>query len=203
MQNEIIDLRTGEFLERKDILNELRLCNKEFMRDIEKRLESDICSVTIKELREYRAMLGLRVNPRVTYDSYHIMTAQTISLDIIKSLNPNTLQVIALIGFFMNKDGIIRDSKNMRPLRSLGAVAEHLEITKHRWDSAIPDIRKYNIIKKVVIDKKSYLVVNPLFIVNATNAISSFRFIAFKEEYQKYLSRIDYLTLCVEFEIMP
>lgn len=122
--------------------------------------------------------------------------------NISKDLSIHTKAMMFDLKYMISHDNTLV-TKNNIPISSYKQLCDYLDVSYNVWKKNISnDNKKYKIIKKEVINNKSYLVLSPLFSIKSRN-ITEYTFKCFYEELKEYLHPLDYLYLVKLYGVDP
>ena len=115
-------------------------------------------------------------------------------LNLVGNLHDYTKAFLWSISHLITHDGRLKYENN-KVISSQQKLKKYLNISNDKWNTYIkPDIEEYNIIVKEKIDNRWCLLLNPIF-ATTTRTFTETMFIAFHEDFKKYLHPLEYLYL--------
>jgi len=91
--------------------------------------------------------------------------------------------------------------QNNKPIESFEKLREELNITISTWKkNVMPEINKFNIVKKEKINGANYLVLNPLYSVKS-RGINEYVFKCFHSELMEYIHPMQYILLSKVYSV--
>ena len=156
---------------------------------------SDLRNIMNKSKLRYqkdKSKVNLRYN-----DGFYMVALNTE--DDLKELSLDTNGFLHLLGFNINKSGVVI-YKNNKPLKSFEKLRDYLDISDRLWRRIKKEIDEKDIVRKAVIKNEVLLLLNPKYSATAYE-VTEFKFVAYNDYFKVTLSSIDYLYLSRQFEI--
>lgn len=109
---------------------------------------------------------------------------------IINNLSLSAIGFLHIISSYTNKEGVILYSNN-KPIRSFKDLIAYFNVSVGVWRGMKDKLIDGKLIVKQPFKGENYLLLSPFFSYS-NKQISEIRFLAFKEEIEKVISKIDY-----------
>ena len=209
-EGEVIYLSTGEVFDIKDfsyhknkyigeLVNDMKklgiktnsIKNKIKEEERLKFLEKKYKNKTIKSY-ELKELIGLKYNNTELKKMYSFSSYMIVNNNIkIPNLSDDYLGKFYKLCLLhlTHKDNMILDKKDIRskPL-TVNQIMDSLDIKKRAWYNFYNHLKKNNMITNIRIKDKSYLIINPVYVLNGK--LTPINYILFKEDVDKFLPNI-------------
>lgn len=163
-------------------------------------IDNDFMKISKKSIRAYRANLG--ISSRVVLEHKDCVKVPRMAFKDTLKLNINTCYILFLITSIMDNRNVLIDPNTHEPIKSFSSICKIFDVSKRRLDTAMKEINSLSILRKVKMNNKTYIAVNPFYQIKG-DEISKITALAFIDVFRKELDSIDYKTLCIEYGINP
>ena len=197
---EIIDNETGELLSIEQLGKILSIEKQNYFMQLHRKFKENAFLMTDAEFHYYRNLRKQPKEIKLNFDGRFALT-NFLTLEFEKSLSIDTVYFLRLVKYITNKEGVIVDNSG-RPMKSYSSVRDSLEISERKWKRVAKDIKRHDILRKVIFERKTFIVVNPVFEVRSLN-IGIIRFFSFWEYIRKLVGEFNFITLCFEHRLNP
>ena len=197
---------TGEGLDFEIVKSVIDEENRNYYKSLFIKYKQNPENLDLKELSDLRLILmkselrGQKDKSKVYLkysDGFYMVALNTE--DNLRKLSIETNGVLHLLGFHINKSGIII-YKNNRPIRSFEKLREYVGISDRVWRRIKIEIDNFDVIRKDTIKGEVMLVLNPKYSAIAYE-VTEYKFLVFSDYFKENLTKIDYLYLVKQFQI--
>jgi len=203
------DLKTGKELTKEIVEAIKREDNKNYIRSLFTKYESDINKMTLGEVSDIRKIIkkeqlryqGNKERVYLKYANGFYMVAMNAE-DTLKELSLDTNGFLHLLAFNINKSGVVIYKGNNKRVKSFEKLRNLIGISDGVWRKIKREIDKFDIVRKETIKGETYLLLNPKY--SATSyEVTEYKFLVFNHYFKQNLDEIDYIYLTKQFEINP
>jgi hypothetical protein len=130
-------------------------------------------------------------------DGFYMVAKNTE--DNLKKLSFETNGFLHLLGFHINKSGVII-YKNKKPIKSFEKLRVFIGMSDRVWRRVKKEVDEFGIVRKENLRDGVILILNPEY-SGSSYEVTEYRFLVFGDYYKSKLTPIDYLYLVKRFEI--